>query len=223
MLDRQLHLVEEKIGRERTEKIRRFYELILDAGPGYRLPLLEIAFPTLKNRPAAQIEFLLELINKIVQLDGQVNLSEFCFYRILESHLQQASHPTSKSGNRVGKKAARQAAVDLIRVVAEGGHEDAAEAQQAFAAGTALFGGWADTISATDSSAGSVAILDQSLTALRRMNSAGRKSLIRAVSTTITHDNKLTVSEAELLRAICATFDCPLPPILANNASLLAS
>ena len=59
-------------------------------------------------------------------------------------------------------------------------------------------------------------VVDQllSLDALRQMNSAGRKSMLQAVSNTITHDGKLTLREAELLRAICASLDCPLPPIL---------
>jgi len=137
--------------------------------------------------------------------------------------LQQAANPTSKSGNRVGKKAARQAAVDLIRIVADHGHTDEQAGQRAFEAGIALFGGWADGIAATAVTDRAVTVLDQSLTTLKQMNSAGRQSLIRAVSETITHDGKLTLSEAELLRAICATFDCPLPPILADDTALLAS
>jgi hypothetical protein len=48
---------------------------------------------------------------------------------------------------------------------------------------------------------------------LRQINSTGKKSLLQAVSNTITHDGQLTLSEAELLRAICASLDCPLPPL----------
>jgi len=220
--DQQLRVIEEQIGRERAETIRHYYELIRDAGPVYRLPLLEIAFPMLKNRPAAQIEFLLKIVNKLVQLDGRVNLSEFCFYRILEGHLLQAAQPASKPGNRVSKKVARQAAVNLMRLVADRGHDDPEQRQRALDAGIALFGGWAGEHESPSDSVSSVAILDSSLSALQRMNLAGRQSLIRAVSKTIAYDGKLTVSEAELLRAICATLECPLPPILAENPAILS-
>jgi Zn-dependent protease with chaperone function len=213
---KQLQMVEERIGKDRTEKIRQYHEQILQAGPTFRLPLLEIAFPVLKQRPAAQIEFLLEMIQKLVQMDGQVNLSEFCLYRILESHLQQAAHPASRAGNRVSKKVARQAAVSLIRIVADRGHENHDERQHAFEAGVALFGGWAGEHDPGDNTT-TVDLLSKSLDALQRMNSAGRQSLIRAVSKTIAYDGMLTLREAELLRAICATLDCPLPPILANK------
>jgi Zn-dependent protease with chaperone function len=213
----QLRLIEEQIGGERTGSIRRFHTLILEAGPGYRLPLLEIAFPMLKKRPAAQIEFLLQLVGKLVRQDGRVNLSEFCYYRILESHLLQAAHPARKPGNRVSKNVARQAAVNLIRLVADRGHDDPEERQRAFDAGAAFFGGWAGDHDTSPDTSNAVAILDDSLAALRRMNSAGRQSLIRAVTKTIAYDGRLTLSEAELLRAICATLDCPMPPILADN------
>ncbi len=57
-------------------------------------------------------------------------------------------------------------------------------------------------------------LLDRSLNVLGRMNSAGRKSLLQALARTVSHDGKLTATEAELLRAVCASLDCPLPPIL---------
>ena len=52
------------------------------------------------------------------------------------------------------------------------------------------------------------------LSLLIALLTAGRKSMLQAVSNAITHDGKLTTTEAELLRAICASLDCPLPPIL---------
>ena len=38
--------------------------------------------------------------------------------------------------------------------------------------------------------------------------------LLEAVTATVMSDKTLSVSEAELIRAICASLDCPLPPIL---------
>lgn len=215
----QFRMLEEKIGSERTDTIRRFHTLILQAGTAFRLPLLEIAFPMLKKRPAAQIDFLLKLIKNLVQVDGKVSLSEFCYQQILESHLLHAQHPASKSGNRVSKKAARQAAVNLIRLVADQGHDSPAERARAFETGVALFGGWADDQHQSREDMSTIAVLERSLNALRQMNSAGRQSFIRAVTKTIAYDDKLTLPEAELLRTICAALDCPMPPLLAENST----
>jgi len=56
--------------------------------------------------------------------------------------------------------------------------------------------------------------IDGGLAVLGKMNSAGSKSLLQAIATTVGHDGKVTAAEADLLRTICASLNCPLPPIL---------
>ncbi|MEO5565538.1 MAG: hypothetical protein ABIR05_02590 [Luteimonas sp.] len=41
-----------------------------------------------------------------------------------------------------------------------------------------------------------------------------RQALVEGIVATIAHDNRITVAESELMRTICATFGCPLPPML---------
>ena len=41
-----------------------------------------------------------------------------------------------------------------------------------------------------------------------------KKELVEALVKTISHDGKVTVSEAEILRGICGILHCPLPPFL---------
>ena len=216
-LKKQLQLVEEQLGGRRAELVRGYFEQLQEAGPAYRLPILEIAFPMLKHRPPPQLEFLVRLIRRLVEVDGHISLSEYCMYRIIASQLSQAADPVaSRKANRVPRKAARQAAVDLVRVVAEQSSPDAAAVERAFAAGTAGFGQWAQDIDVPAETKSSVDVLDHSLEILRNINSSGQQSLLEAVSAAITHDGQLNLAEAELLRAICATLDLPLPPVLAD-------
>ncbi len=213
--DRQLRFVDEQLGAERSEYVRGFSAQISQIGPEYRLPLLEIAFPALKLSPAAHREYLLDLVRRVIELDGDVDLHEYCFYRVLTSTLEKASNPSARRrGNRAGKKAIRQAAIDLVGTVARHGHSSTNAAENAYRAGMAEFGAWARDAEYEDVSLQTVPLLDRSLNVLGRMNSAGRKSLLQALAKTISHDGKLTVTEAELLRAVCASLDCPLPPIL---------
>ncbi len=215
--DRQSHIIEKQLGADRALRVREYFNEICKLGPEYRLPLLEIAFPMLKHRPKSQIEYLLELVGRLIEIDGQIDLGEFCFYRVLASHLSQAADPVAdKSGNRVPRKKARNAAIDVIRIVADQGNDDAEAREHAYQAGISPFGKWASERKGQFDDEQTVAVLGRRLDTLRQMNSAGRKSLLQAVSNTITHDGKLTLTEAELLRAICASLDCPLPPILFN-------
>jgi hypothetical protein len=38
--------------------------------------------------------------------------------------------------------------------------------------------------------------------------------LVEGLVRTVAHDRRLSVAEGELLRTVCATLHCPLPPIL---------
>lgn len=217
--ERQLGIVEEQLGADRAALVRRYFDQAQSIGPAYRLPLQEIAFPMLKQRPDAQLEFLLDLLRKLLEHDGHLSLSEYCFFRIVASHLSQATDPTgARNGNRVPKREARDAAIELVRIVAVEGNKDVVAARAAFAAGIAGFGKWAHDNAEFEAPGTTVDNLDQSLEVLRQINSAGQQSLLKAISETITHDGRLTVTEAELLRTICASLDCPLPPILASQA-----
>jgi hypothetical protein len=39
------------------------------------------------------------------------------------------------------------------------------------------------------------------------------------LSACVTHDGKLSIEEAELLRTVCAVLHCPLPPLFAGAAA----
>jgi Zn-dependent protease with chaperone function len=213
--ERQLRFVDEQLGVERGQQVRRYFGQIRKIGAVYRLPILEIAFPALKRRPVPQLEYLLELVRRLIELDGEVDLYEYCFFRVLTNSLEQAEDPSGRRKRRRStKKAVRQAAIDLLRTVARHGHSSAEARASAFRAGAAEFGQWASDAEYGDETLQTVTVLDRSLTVLARTNSAGRKSLLQAVGKTVSHDGKMSVPEAELLRVICASLDCPLPPIL---------
>jgi hypothetical protein len=56
--------------------------------------------------------------------------------------------------------------------------------------------------------------LDTALTALDRLLPPAKQQLVEALVKTVLSDQQLVVSEAELLRAVCGTIHCPLPPLL---------
>ena len=215
--ERQLGILESQLGKERADRVRDLYKEIQGLGASYRLPLLEIAFPALKQRPSANLQYLLDMVRRLIETDGEIDLREYCYYRIIARHLEQAIDPgTSHHHNRVSKAAARHAAIDLLRIVADHGHDDQEAREGAFLAGVAVFGDWVQSRRVKDSGPQSVETLDQALDVLEKINMAGRRSMVEAVTRAISHDGRLTVTEAELLRAVCASLDCPLPPIISN-------
>lgn len=215
VVERQFTLLQEQLGKERAQLIRRYYDELLAIGAEFRLPLLEIAFPALKLRPAQELSYLASLTTRLIEVDGEIELFEFCFYRIMMSNLGRAIDPTGKREARRSKRGdLRMATTSLLRVLADYGHDSDVERIAAFEAGLATLGSWAQDEQYSSDRKLTVTHLNHSLDVLLGLNSKGQESLLQAVSATAAHDGILSIAEAELTRAVCATLNYPLPPIL---------
>ena len=215
---RQFRLAEERLGSERAKIIARLHGEVSAMSADHRLPLLEIAFPALKLRPPAQLEYLVELASRLIDVDGRVDLYEYCFYRILRISLGQAINPAHSPGpRRKPRREVRQAAIDLLTVVADYGHKDGASSGRAFDAGKAYFGKWAQEHSFESKEQYTLRALEHSLDLLDTLNGKGRQLILKAVTAVAVHDNRVTTAETALIRTICASLDVPLPPLLASR------
>lgn len=217
-LDRQLALATEQLGADRTRILRTYYDELSSTDPRFRLPLLEIAFPALKMRPKQELSYILSLVSRMIEVDGEIDLYEYCFYRVMSCSLRQAVNPRGAPGRRRAKRGElRAATMGLLRIMADYGHEDDADRKAAFRAGIRTLGPWAQNQAYRSDRSYTVEILDQGLDVLLGLNAKGQESLMNAISATAAYDNRLSVAEAELMRAICATLDYPLPPILVHD------
>lgn len=220
VVDRQLALAREQLGDERTKILRQYYDEITAIGAEYRLPLLVIAFPTLKLRPPAQLSYLCSLAKRMIEVDGRIDLYEYCFYSTLTSSLGQANDPQGRARKlRASRKEIRESAIGLLGILADYGHDDDDTRRAAFQAGIDTLGKWAGDFEFTSEREFTVEVLDRGLDVLRGLSGKGKESLLRAISATASHDGRLAVREAELIRAVCASLDYPLPPILVRRSS----
>ena len=218
---KQLDFLEQQLGPERRQLIHGYHESIAVMGEQFRLPLLEIAFPALKRMPAKRLEFLLDLARRLMEMDGKIDFYEFCVYRILSRNLLQAAAPSARrnKGRSPSRAAVRSAAVQVLSLLADRGHDSPEDKKQAFRAGLSVFGEWSGKTAFEPISAGAVVAFDNSLNVLQRMNNAATQSLLEAINTTVAHDGKVSIREAEMIRAICASLDCPLPPLIPEASS----
>ncbi len=218
LVERQLRLAREQLGAERAALVRRYFDELATTGEEFRLPLLGIVFPALKLRPSQELSYLVSLATRMIEVDGEIDLYEYCFYRILTSNLARAIDPRGqRRAARASRKALREAAIDLLRVLADYGHDSGDESAAAFASGRSTLGAWALQFEYRSDRANTVALLNASLDVLLALDSKGKQALVRAISSTATHDGRLAIAEAELIRAVCATLDYPLPPILVHR------
>jgi Zn-dependent protease with chaperone function len=212
--ERAFELLRQRLGEQRYRLVRQYHDRIAEAGVQLHLPLLEIAFPALRATPVQHLEFLLDLCRRLVELDGTVDLHEFCMYRILERSLGEAVAPLAPPrGKRASRSEVREAAIHLLCVVADRGNARPADKEKAFLAGRTLFGEWAGDAAFDPGLRTGVEALERNLDVLQRMNAAARRSMVDAMAAAVSADGLLTAGEGELLRAVCASLNCPLPPL----------
>lgn len=181
--------------------------------PMLRLPLAALAFPALRRQTSATLDAFLAACDEVSHADGEVSLFEYCLSRMLQVQVREALAPAASRAFGMRKLATlRPQIVTLLAVLAREGHADPQQARRAYAEGIGrLFPNEALPYPALR---GGVEALDTIWHPLDRLDPLGKQLLLEAISATIAHDGRVSVAESELLRAICATLHCPLPPIL---------
>ncbi len=177
------------------------------------LPLAAMAMPVLRRRPRAELEKFMDGCFALSHADGKVDLFEYCLGRLLRVQVRDALDP---AGSWVAGKRhladLTTPAVTLLAVLAQAGHEDPAEAMRAYLAGLSLV--FPRLNSPYRPPTDPQRALDEVWPVLDTLEPMGKELLIEGLVAAVSHDGRLNVAEAELLRVVCASLHCPLPPML---------
>ncbi len=224
---KQLTLIDSRLGEGSADVAERWFVQIQQLGFEHRLPLLEIVYPAIKQRPLEDIDVLLELGEAMMQVDGIVDTFEFTLTGVLKTHLRDARNPGSVGNGKARLVTLHSALQTVFSIVAGTGHASEGDAGEAYVRGIrALTAADPSIEGALDAgrfpafSPVNARELEPALLALDELAVKSKAVLVRGLVTTIMHDGEVTVGEAELLRAICTMLHCPLPPLTppAGNA-----
>lgn len=181
--------------------------------PHQLLPLVAISLPALRARPTAALECLQKAVSGLIHADGVVTVREYALGAMLASQLGEALHPAAATGARNLRLAEVESEIEsLLAVFAEIGHPASAQAAaQAFQSGlNAVLPRLARAYRPPQHWHES---LDRSLQRLDRLLPLAKAQLLDAIVVTLRHDGHITPDEYELLRSVCASLHCPLPPL----------
>jgi transaldolase len=101
----------------------------------------------------------------------------------------------------------------VLSALARGATSDPAFAEQAFANGAAQLKLVESRLHFTPADSSSLTALDAALDKLALASPAIKKRVLVASAQVVGADGQLLVSEAEMLRAVAAALDCPMPPL----------
>ncbi|MCY7355108.1 MAG: M48 family metallopeptidase [Lysobacter sp.] len=181
--------------------------------PLQRLPLAALAFPVLRLRPRPELDAFTDTVHAVINSDGEVSLFEYCLGRLLQVQVRESLDPSqyARFGRRKTGNVKREFAT-LLAVLAHAGHNDAASAQRAYLAGMqrVLPRDHLPYLPPTNG----VLALDAVWEPLDALDPLAKQVMVEAITAAVSHDGRVSVAEAELLRTICAVLHCPLPPML---------
>jgi Zn-dependent protease with chaperone function len=199
-------------------------DAVRDLDPALRLPIVDLALPALRAMSESQFRAFARAERALVLHDQRIDLFEFALQKVLLRHLARhyAREPYRPAAT-VAPDALRENACLVLAALAREGHADDAAAQAAYAKGCAVL---ADGGAAPPRPAhADLAAVDAALDRLALATPADKQRVLLACAEAAAHDGVVQRSEAELVRAIADTLDCPMPPLLAapvTEASRLA-
>lgn len=209
----QLSFLEQGADTGVYSELQRLIAAVESVPAEFRLPLITLALSSLRQLSKNQYRLFKENFHALIAVDKKINLFEWASQKIVFHHLDAVFEKgrMPKLGKRDLKKC-QASSVVLISILAHSNKQEGISAAEAFAKGIAKLP-FAGTLRAVNSI--SFEALNAALDDLMLLKPLQKPALLKACVACITADNEVVPIEAELLRAIAATLDCPMPPLLA--------
>jgi Zn-dependent protease with chaperone function len=209
----QLDLLTEPGTRQEAERLA---ELMQPLGIQAALPIADLAMPALGELSPEQHERFKQAALELIHADGRVSLFEFVVQRLLQQLERQ------RSGQRISTryhsiKPVLEHTATLLSALAYAGSNDHSQASAAFAAAVRTL--QAEHLTLGDPTSCQLEQVSQALDTLAQTAPAIKRRLLHAATTAVAHDGVATVAEGELLRAVAAALDSPMPPLLGTAAT----
>ena len=211
----QLQAVERGFGAPHRAATAALAAAVAALHPAQRLPLAAIAWPSLRQQSRDALMKLTKTVFELVYADGRVAVFEYCLGRLLRAQLGEVLKPAQAAA--VGRRKLADCGEDiacLLSIVAEFGQDDEPAARGAFLEGAGRLPLRQALAYQPASPDAWTTALDRALANLDQLEPPAKAALLGALGATIAADGKTTLEEAELLRAVCASLHCPLPPSL---------
>ncbi len=181
-----------------------------------KLPLLDLALPGLRGMSAPQFAQFRTAVKKLVESDGEIDLFEYVLQKVVLRHLEPQFLPVRKPVVQFFslKPLAPDCAV-LLSALAYIGQNQPDKVAFAFQQGAAPLTRIAQVpLQLLPPDQCQMDRVDAALNRLTQAVPQIKKNLLDACAHTVAADGVIQVMEAELLRAIADTLDCPLPPFI---------
>jgi Zn-dependent protease with chaperone function len=171
-----------------------------------RLPLLDLCTPALRTMTPTQLGVFGQMARVVGEADRIVSPFELALYKTIDHQLLRDLNPPTMKYRSI--RAVGQSVVAVLAALAERTNFDT---ERAYASGLTVL-----AAEGLPSPRWGINLREfaAALSVLREATPAVKKRVVEAAAHTVACDRQLNVDEAELLRAIFASLDVPVPLIV---------
>jgi Zn-dependent protease with chaperone function len=210
---KQRAMVAERAGAEAGRILDELTPALAAVGDAQKLPLLQLSAPALRALLGSELSAFLDTLDELVHADAQVTTFEFALQKLLIRTLELGRKPGAAAIDYHSFQAVAGEISMVLSALALAATSEPAAAQPAFRAGAAQLKLIESRLQFVESAAGDFAALDTALDKLAKASGPIKQRTLMAAAQVVIADGQLLVTEAELLRAIAAALDCPMPPL----------
>ena len=198
------------------DEIMRVWPDTQSMPPQARIPLVDLALPALRRLSPQQFEQFRAATETLVASNSETELFVYMLRKIVVRHLETYFFPEQRRVTQF--YALRPLASDcgvLLSATAYAGQENATKAYAAFGQGAeSLSRAARSEIPWLPPDQCDLSHIDAALARLSQAVPQIKKNVLNACAQTVVADGVIQEGEAELLRAIADTLDCPVPPFV---------
>ena len=201
------------------QKTGALFPEVSTAAARAHLPMVNLALGTLRHLTAEQFNQFSQTLEWLIESDGRIELFEFVLQKIILHHLApQFGGARPPTVQYYTLKPLVPDCVVVLSALANVGSSDAGEIRKAFDTGTPYLRAPIDAdLNLLPRENCGVTQIDAALDRLAQAAPIIKKNLLEACIHTVGADGVILEAEAELLRAVADTLDCPMPPFVADT------
>ncbi|MCA9564677.1 MAG: M48 family metallopeptidase, partial [Myxococcales bacterium] len=216
LIEKQLADVTTQLGEAVASACSKLAPTVGLLGPRARLPLTDLSVPALRMMDAAGYGRFAQGMELLIQADNKVTLFEYCLRKIITTQIGSRFSTSRTNAPKAHDVSAVLPEISvLLSLLAFVGHDDETEVRKAFAAAESQLGA-KQPLQLVPKEHNRLSAFDVALDRLNAAVPGVKRRILTAAAHCVAADGKVTVEEAEVLRAVAGSLECPLPPFLSE-------
>ncbi|REL33718.1 hypothetical protein DYD21_09935 [Rhodohalobacter sp. SW132] len=193
-----------------AEQVDKLLPVLNHGKREWSLPLAEISMPALRKMSESQYRKFRETMKLIIEKDDRVSLFEFSIEKLVEHRLDK--HFRKEKSEKIRHHHLKTIRKQLAIILSALANTSGKDSEKAWEAGIKSMGKAApDGMILLKEDEYTFDDLDEALDELDASANPVKRYLLNSMIHTVLADDKLTLDELELLRAMAEAISCPIP------------